>query len=123
MTKKEVAEQVAKRISKISGVNVAYVDDYNQHGSFQVVVCLNLDKNHKPISKSFNMMAIRGGIRKILNETKQISKFGMSIETPQRKYYRSYGQSYFDGYERNYIMIDFTVVLQEEQVTVQELLA
>jgi len=124
--KVEIAKEVAKQIDSIAGIACANVDDYNRYGNFQIVAYLDLTKQNMPKSKDFNMRSITQEIKKILKESKQVSKIGVSVEAPKRLYhtYTCLGTTdrYFEGYERSYIMIDFVVVKLEEQVSITELL-
>ena len=124
--KVEIAKEVAKQIDSIAGIACASVDDYNRYGNFQIVAYLDLTKKNMPKSKDFNMRSITREIKKILKESKQVSKIGVSVDVPQRLYdtYTCLGTTdrYFKGYERSYIMIDFVVIKLEEQVSITELL-
>lgn len=122
----EIARAVAEKTESIEGVSSAHVDDYNKYGDFQIVAYLELDKDNKPTTKKFNLRKINKQIKKILEDTKEISKFGRGIDSPKRVYYkytyRNFTDSTFTGYEKSYIMIDFVVVLPQEQVSISELL-
>lgn len=124
--KVEIAKEVAKQIDSIAGISCASVDDYNRYGNFQIVAYLDLYKNNQPKNKSFNMRSITNGIKKILKETKQVSRIGISVDVPQRLYdtYTCLGTTdrYFKGYERSYVMIDFTITLPNELCSISELL-
>lgn len=121
----EIARAVAEKTESIEGVSSAHVDDYNKYGDFQIVAYLELDKDNKPTTKKFNLRNINKQIKKILEDTKEISKFGRGIDSPKRVYYkytcRNFTDSIFTGYEKSYIMIDFVVVLPKEQVSISEL--
>ena len=122
----EIAKIAAEQIAHIEGIYSAHVDDYNKYGDFQIVAYLELDKDNKPTTKKFNLRNINKQIKKILEDTKEISKFGRGIDSPKRLYYkytyRNFTDSTFTGYEKSYIMIDFVVVLPKEQVSISELL-
>lgn len=122
----EIAKNIAAQISLVEGISSAYVDDYNKYGDFQVVAGLELDRDNKPTAKNFNLRKINKQIKNILEGTKEISKFGRGIDSPKRVYdkytYRNFTDSTFTGYEKSYIMIDFVVILPQEQVSVKELL-
>ena len=122
----EIARAVAEKTESIEGIYSAHVDDYNKYGDFQIVAYLELDKDNKPTTKKFNLRNINKQIKKILEDTKEISKFGRGIDSPKRVYYkytyRNFTDSTFTGYEKSYIMIDFVVVLPQEQVSISELL-
>lgn len=122
----EIAKIAAEQIAHIEGIYSAHVDDYNKYGDFQIVAYLELDKDNKPTAKNFNLRNINKQIKNILEDTKEISKFGRGIDSPKRVYYkytyRNFTDSTFTGYEKSYIMIDFVVVLLQEQVSVSELL-
>lgn len=122
----EIARTVAEKTESIEGVSSAHVDDYNKYGDFQIVAYLELDKDNKPTTKKFNLRNINKQIKNILEDTKEISKFGRGIDSPKRLYYkytyRNFTDSTFTGYEKSYIMIDFVVVLPQEQVSISELL-
>ena len=122
----EIARAVAEKTESIEGIYSAHVDDYNKYGDFQIVAYLELDKDNKPTTKKFNLRNINKQIKKILEDTKEISKFGRGIDSPKRVYYkytyRNFTDSTFTGYEKSYIMIDFVVVLPKEQVSISELL-
>lgn len=122
----EIARAVAEKTESIEGIYSAHVDDYNKYGDFQIVAYLELDKDNKPTTKKFNLRNINKQIKKILEDTKEISKFGRGIDSPKRLYYkytyRNFTDSTFTGYEKSYIMIDFVVVLPKEQVSISELL-
>lgn len=122
----EIANITARQISSIEGIRSAYVDDYNKFGSFQVVAILDLSDKNKPTSKNFNLRNINKQIKKILKDTKEISKFGREIDSPKRVYdkytYRGVTYSTFTGYEKSYIMVDFIITLPQEQVSISELL-
>jgi hypothetical protein len=124
--KLEIARAVAEKIEGIDGVRCAYVDDYNKFGSFQVVAVLDLDNNRRPTKQNFNLKNINSQIKKILKETKGVSRFGQEVDSPSRVYYkytyRNVTDSTFIGYEKSYTMIDFVVVLPQEQVSIAELL-
>ena len=66
----EIAKSAAKQIAQIEGISSAYVDDYNKFGSFQVVVCLDLNERKKPKTKNFNLRKISIEIKKIIKDTK-----------------------------------------------------
>ena len=113
--KVEIAKQIAESIKEVTGVATACVDDYNKYGDFQVVAILELDDDKKPVNKEFSMRKIRAGIEKVLKMNKKvISNFGKNIDTPKRVYtrysYRNFSESYFQGYEKDYVMIDFVIV-------------
>jgi hypothetical protein len=122
----EIAKIAAEQIAHIEGIYSAHVDDYNKYGDFQIVAYLELDKDNKPTTKKFNLRNINKQIKKILEDTKEISKFGRGIDSPKRVYYkytyRNFTDLTFTGYEKSYIMIDFVVVLHQEQVSISELL-
>lgn len=81
------AERMADEISNVDGVTEAYVDDFNQYGSFQIVVSLNLDDRNMPKDPSFNIRKIRNAIDRI---GKSIFGRYPSVEMPQMKYYPQY---------------------------------
>ena len=122
----EIAKSAAEQIAHIEGIYSAYVDDYNKYGDFQIIASLELDRNNMPTAENFNLRNINKQIKKILENTKEISKFGRGIDSPKRLYYkytyRNFTDSTFTGYEKSYIMIDFVVVLPQEQVSISELL-
>jgi hypothetical protein len=124
--KVEIARAVAEKIDGIEGVRCAYVDDYNKFGSFQVVAILDLDNNRMPIEQNFNIRNINSQIKNILKETSCVSRFGQEVDSPSRTYYkhtyRNFTDSTFMGYEKSYTMIDFVVVLPQEQISIAELL-
>jgi hypothetical protein len=124
--KVEIAKLVAEKIDGIEGVHSAYVDDYNKYGSFQVVAVLELDRHKIPAKKDFSLKKINSQIKKILKETEGVSRFGQEVDSPSRVYdkykYRNFTESTFIGYEKSYTMIDFVVVLPQEQVSIKELL-
>lgn len=124
--KVKIAKEVAEKITEISGVSTAVVDDFNRFGDFQVVAYLDLYKNNKPKSKDFNIRKVSQQIKRIIKETKEISKIGIRVDVPKRMYdkYTCLGTTdcYFKGYERSYIMIDFVVINLNEQVSITELL-
>ena len=124
--KVEIAKLVAEKIDGIEGVQSASVDDYNKYGSFQVIAFLELDRENKPIKKDFSLRKINSQIKKILKETEGVSRFGQEVDSPSRVYdkykYRNFTESTFKGYEKFYIMVDFVVVLPQEQVSIKELL-
>ena len=124
--KVEIARAVAEKIEGIEGVRCAYVDDYNKFGSFQVVAILDLDNNRIPTKQNFSIRKINKEVKKILKETSCISRFGQEVDSPSRVYYkytyRNVTDSTFIGYEKSYTMIDFVVVLPQEQVSIAELL-
>ena len=124
--KVEIAKLVAEKIDGIEGVQSANVDDYNKYGSFQVIAFLELDRENKPIKKDFSLRKINSQIKKILKETEGVSRFGQEVDSPSRIYdrytYRNITESTFKGYEKFYIMVDFVVVLPQEQVSIKELL-
>jgi hypothetical protein len=124
--KVEIARAVAEKIEGIEGVRSAYVDDYNKFGSFQVVAILDLDNNRRPTEQNFNIRNINLQIKKILKETTGVSRFGQEVDSPSRLYYkytyRNVTDSTFTGYEKSYTMVDFVVVLPQEQISIAELL-
>jgi hypothetical protein len=124
--KVEIARAVAEKIEGIEGVRSAYVDDYNKFGSFQVVAILDLDNNRRPTKQNFNIRNINLQIKKILKETTGVSRFGQEVDSPSRLYYkytyRNVTDSTFTGYEKSYTMVDFVIVLPQEQVSIAELL-
>jgi hypothetical protein len=124
--KVEIAKLVAEKIASIEGIRDAYVDDYNKFGSFQVVAVLDLDKDKKPAIQNFSIRKINKEVKKILKETEGVSRFGQEVDSPSRVYdkykYRNFTESTFIGYEKSYTMIDFVVVLPQEQVSIKELL-
>jgi hypothetical protein len=111
----QIAKQVADKISSLPGVKGAIVDDYNKEGSFQLVVSLDVHKVGRKFyptnARKFSLKSIGAGIKKIIKEEKGISVFGVNIGQPSRTYDKSYGQCSFDGYEKDYTMVDFVVVL------------
>lgn len=124
--KVEIAKHVAELVGQIEGITSAGVDDYNKYGSFQIVAYLDLTKKNMPKNKNFNMRSITREIKKILKESKQVSKIGISVAAPQRLYdkntYLGTTDCYFKGYDRSYIMIDFVIIKLNEQVSITELL-
>ena len=124
--KVEIARAVAEKIEGIEGVRSAYVDDYNKFGCFQVVAILDLDNNRRPTKQNFNIRNINSQIKKILKETTGVSRFGQEVDSPSRLYYkytyRNVTDSTFTGYEKSYTMVDFVIVLPQEQVSIAELL-
>jgi hypothetical protein len=124
--KVEIARAVAEKIEGIEGVRCAYVDDYNKFGSFQVVAILDLDNNRMPTKQNFSIRKINKEVKKILKETTGVSQVGSDIDSPSRTYYkytyRNFTDSTFMGYEKSYTMIDFVVVLPQEQISIAELL-
>jgi hypothetical protein len=124
--KVEIAKLVAEKIANIEGIRDAYVDDYNKFGSFQVVAVLDLDRDKKPAKKNFSIRKINKEVKNILKETTGVSKFGQEVDSPSRMYYkytyRNVTDSTFIGYEKSYTMIDFVVVLPQEQISIAELL-
>lgn len=122
----EIAKGLVEKISGINGVSVAIVDDYNKYGQFQVVAYLDLSKSNKPKRGDFNLRQIKSQIVKFIKEETSISKIGVSIGLPTREYdkytYCGTTTSTFKGYDRSYIMIDFTVVDPKTQVSIHELL-
>jgi hypothetical protein len=124
--KVEIARAVAEKVESIEGVRCAYVDDYNKFGSFQVVAILDLDNNRIPTKQNFSIRNINKEVKKILKETSCVSRFGQEVDSPSRMYYkytyRNVTDSTFIGYEKSYTMIDFVVVLPQEQISIAELL-
>ena len=124
--KVEIARAVAEKVESIEGVRCAYVDDYNKFGSFQVVAILDLDNNRIPTKQNFSIRNINKEVKKILKETTGVSQVGSDIDSPSRMYYkytyRNVTDSTFIGYEKSYTMIDFVVVLPQEQISIAELL-
>lgn len=124
--KVEIARAVAEKIEGIEGVRCAYVDDYNKFGSFQVVAILDLDDNRRPKKQNFSIRNINKEVKNILKETSGVSRFGQEVDSPSRVYYkytyRNVTDSTFIGYEKSYTMIDFVVVLPQEQISIAELL-
>lgn len=122
----EIAKKVAEKISGIYGVETAIVDDYNKYGQFQIVAYLDLSRRNTPKRSDFNLRKIRTQIVKFLKEETSISKMGVSIDSPTREYdkytYCGTTTCIFKGYDRSYIMIDFTVVEPSEQISIRELL-
>lgn len=123
----KIAKEVAGKIDGVVGISSAGVDDYNRHGSFQIVAYLDLRESNKPHNEDFNMRNITQQIKKILKQTKEVSNIGINIFAPQRVYstYTCLGtrDRYFEGYERSYIMIDFVVVNLSELVSIKEFLS
>jgi len=124
--KVEIARAVAEKIEGIEGIRCAYVDDYNKFGSFQVVAILDLDDNRRPKKQNFSIRNINKAVKNILKETSGVSRFGQEVDSPSRVYYkytyRNVTDSTFIGYEKSYTMIDFVVVLPQEQISIAELL-
>jgi hypothetical protein len=120
--KVEIATEISLKFCEIPGIVSAYVDDYNKYGSFQVVLILDLRKSGKPNSPKFSLRKISNEVKSILKANKEVSSVGQAIYHPERKYDRSYGQCTFDGYDKGYSMVDFVVVEENEQVTVEQLL-
>jgi len=124
--KVEIARAVAEKIEGIEGIRCAYVDDYNKFGSFQVVAILDLDDNRRPKKQNFSIRNINKEVKNILKETSGVSRFGQEVDSPSRVYYkytyRNVTDSTFIGYEKSYTMIDFVVVLPQEQISIAELL-
>lgn len=102
------ARDLAYAILYVDGVANARLDDWNEQGSLQIVVELDLDRRNMPKSPSFNMANIK---RKISKLCKDAFGFVGMIEMPKMKYDRSQfmGQrnSYKEGYDKRYIMIDY----------------
>jgi hypothetical protein len=122
----DIANKIAQEISLIEGVMSSCVDDYNKYGDFQVVVYLDLNKNKKPKNNKFNLRKINNEIKKILENAQTISKFSRNIDSPKRLYdkytYRNLTDLTFIGYEKSYIMVDFIVTLEQEKISITELL-
>lgn len=123
--KLDIAKQIAEEIKAVTGVATAHIDDYNKTNSdFQVVAVLELDDYSKPVNRDFSMSKVRGGIEKILKKYKNnISLFGKNIDTPKRVYdtytYRGVSDCLFKGYEKDYVMIDFVLILDSEKVYIK----
>jgi hypothetical protein len=87
---------------------------------------LDLDNNRRPTEQNFNIRNINLQIKKILKETTGVSRFGQEVDSPSRLYYkytyRNVTDSTFTGYEKSYTMVDFVVVLPQEQISIAELL-
>ncbi|MFA6569990.1 MAG: hypothetical protein WCT77_02000 [Bacteroidota bacterium] len=117
---REIANQIAFEITKLPNVKSAYVDDYHEHSGivdFQVVAILEVHQGgggrfcrYWPDNDytTFNLRPTSNGIRKILNTNKHITG-GKSVEVPKRMYSWNGYTNDFDGYERNYIMVDFII--------------
>ncbi len=118
----ETAEKLAFEISQVENIDRAYIDDYNDKYSvvdFQIVAILKVHKgggaiganNYWPDTnyEQFSLRKTSNDIRKILRNNKSISKLGLNVTCPRRVYYMAGHRTFFDGYEKNYIMIDFII--------------
>ena len=110
--KVNIAKEIADQFNGIDGVIDSYVDDYSKANSdFQVIARLDFNRNNIPNSRSFNLRKIRLEIKKIINSNKNVSFWGKNVSTLERQYYSAYGEKTFIGYDRNYIMIDFIIMI------------
>jgi len=102
----EKAKSFARSLSDIEGVLSSHADDWDNYGGFNIIVSLNMTGRgeYKFASPDYRM-------RKITNEIRRRIKGSTSFikQVPERQYERSFGQSYFLGYDYNYIMLDLRV--------------
>lgn len=119
--RQETAEAIAEKFKAIDGVKHTFVDDFNQHGDFQLVLCLDVCSSNSFVQwgatyfpedkESFSLRKITLAVKAILKEHKKdVAPFvGVRIDHPVRTYDRSYGQSSFSGYDKDFTMVHFTL--------------
>lgn len=122
-----MARRIAEKISKLKGVASCNVDDWSDYGSFRLFA--KLESNHAAdptpythfgsryiqFSQNVNLRSLVQSINRILNI---VSK--ESIVSPKRHYWkpRGGGRKECDGYEEDFIQIDFAV---PEGITFQDI--
>ena len=118
---RERAESVVKKLAQVVNVHSAEIDDYKIHREsdyidFQAVVNLKLHRsgqNYFPDERAseFNLRKTSNQIKKILTEDSNVMRFGKAIDCPIRVYTWNGYKSEFDGYEKDYIMVDFMMAI------------
>ena len=113
------AENVVKELAKVVNVDSANIDDYKEHTKsdyidFQAVVSLKVHKSCDTYwpdtgGKEFNLRKTSAQIRKILKNNSNVMNFGRAVDCPVRQYSWNGYTNDFDGYDRNYIMVDFMI--------------
>jgi hypothetical protein len=106
-TQIDTAKSFARGLSDIEGVLSSHADDWDNYGGFNIIVSLNMTGRngaYRFASRGYSM-------RKITNEIRRrIKNFNAYIkQVPVRQYERSFGETYFTGYDYNYIMLDLRV--------------
>jgi hypothetical protein len=136
---RETAGKIARIISekgKEFGCSECIVDDFGRFGNFSLILYLNVRKSgrfYKPNDK-ISLIRLVNIIKTIIKEEKESGAIYRSHECPQGMYsqqrIRSFTESYFEGYEREYIQIDLdfipyhapsnTFAVQTEPVIVEQ---
>lgn len=109
----QIANQVAEYLGQLPWVKEAYVDDYNRNGSFQIVVQYQFKKAFRGFfpedKKHFSLNRISRLMRSYLKKNREVAIIE-SISHPERMYSYAYGQKSFEGYDRNYTMVDVLII-------------
>lgn len=102
-----LARQIAEQMSN-SDVDCR-VDDWDNYGGFALIAEIkNLGRDNKPTVRSFSLRPTVNFLKRVMWNHKGLATLNY-IECPKREYTKSFGQSYFEGYEKSYIYIDITV--------------
>ena len=117
---KDTANAIARIIEeqgKVLAVSKCYVDDFGKYGNFQLLCGLELNKSGKgwkPNNNNFSLIRIVYLIKRVCKNHKGEGAILRQQESPQGIYtqqrIRNFTESYFEGYERNYIMIDLDFI-------------
>ena len=118
---RERAESVVKKLAQVVNVKNAYLDDFKITGDevdCQAVLDLAVHGHGGSIGHAywpdtdytkFTLRKTSNQIRKILDMDENVMKYGKGIDCPQRVYHWNGYSSEFDGYGKDYIMVDFII--------------
>jgi len=116
---REIAGTIAMEITeqgKSIGVDECYVDDFGRYGNFQLICSLDMERNssrnYKACNrKTFSLLKIVYLFKRVIKQHK--GAILRCHESPQGIYKSNAswgGKPDFEGYERNYIMIDIDFI-------------
>ncbi len=122
----KIAREITEQGDKI-GVSNCYVDDFGKFGNFQLVCRLDVSmgsgtkRAYRPNEKhTFSLIKIAYLIKRVIKEHESSGAKLRSHEAPQGIYSSNScgGMRFkpsFEGYERNYVMIDIDFIPYHEE--------
>lgn len=122
---KDVANTIAREITeqgKQFGCTECLINDFGRFGNFSLICYLNMERssNHRQTTykavttHAVNLTLLVNTIKRVIKSHEKSGATKRSHECPQGVYskqrIRNFTQSYFEGYERDYIMIDLDFI-------------
>lgn len=118
---KDVANTIAKEITEQGnqfGCTECLINDFGRFGNFSLICYLNMKhsgKAYKAVTPhAVNLTLLVNTIKRVIKSHEKSGAKKRSHECPQgiysRQRIRNFNDSYFEGYERDYIMIDLDFI-------------